>query len=426
MQQSPPHLPGRGWFALPLFVRIAIGLAVGLVVGASLHGLWHGPVDSPRWLRGTAYALDQTAGMVLRLLNAVAFPLILLAVVRGIMTTEVKGAGRLTWLLVSNMTVAILIGLAVANVVRPGRNAPPPTADTAPESIRKHADPLGELLGELPNSLVKPLVENNAVGVVVIALAFGVAGRRLSPAHRATATAGVSALFEWVIIVLHWILELVPLAVAARVAFELTTKGFAPFASLGLFVVSVIAALLLQACFYLLRVWVRSWVTPRHLLAGTKDALVMAFSTGSSTATMPLAYECMTARVGVRPESASMGVMVGGGFNHDGTALYEAMSALFVAQALQMHLSLGQQLLTIVTSMVAAVGAAGIPEAGLVTMTMVFNAVGLPVAAVGLLLPVDWFLDRCRTAINVMGDTSVACLLDGKTRPAEPTGPAAV
>ncbi len=151
----------------------------------------------------------------------------------------------------------------------------------------------------------------------------------------------------------------------------------------------------------------------------------MAFSTGSSVATMPLTYECMTNRVGLKPESSSLGVLVGGNFNHDGTALYEAMSALFVAQALGIHLSMPQQMMVVVTSMVAAVGAAGIPEAGLVTMTLVFNAVGLPVAQVAMLLPVDWFLDRCRTAINVMGDTSVACLLDGTKAPARADAPAA-
>jgi DAACS family dicarboxylate/amino acid:cation (Na+ or H+) symporter len=158
-------------------------------------------------------------------------------------------------------------------------------------------------------------------------------------------------------------------------------------------------------------------VKPLDVIRGMRDALVMAFSTGSSTATMPVTYACLTEKVGVRQESASMGALVGANFNNDGTALYEAMSALFVAQLLGQHLSLGQQLIIVVTSIIASVGAAGIPEAGLVTMTLVFSAVGLPIEYIGLLLTVDWFLDRCRTAINVLGDVNVSCLLDGKTRP---------
>ena len=112
-----------------------------------------------------------------------------------------------------------------------------------------------------------------------------------------------------------------------------------------------------------------------------------------------------------------MGALVGANFNNDGTALYEAMAALFIAQMIGQHLTFAQQLIIVVTSIIASVGAAGIPEAGLVTMTLVFSAVGLPIEYIGFLLTVDWFLDRCRTTINVLGDVNVSCLLDGKTAP---------
>jgi len=177
----------------------------------------------------------------------------------------------------------------------------------------------------------------------------------------------------------------------------------------------VLLALLLQTAYYLTRVRLGSWVPVRRLLQGTRDALVMAFSTGSSTATMPLTYALLREKVGLREQSASLGALVGANFNNDGTALYEAMSALFVAQLLGMQLTFGEQFMVVLTSVVASVGAAGIPEAGLVTMTMVFNAVGLPTEYIAMLLTVDWFLDRCRTAINVMGDITVSCLLDGRT-----------
>ena len=109
--------------------------------------------------------------------------------------------------------------------------------------------------------------------------------------------------------------------------------------------------------------------------------------------------------------------MVGGTFNHDGTALYEAMAALFIGQMLGQHLAVGEQVKVVIMSVFASVGAAGIPEAGLVTMLAVFSAVNLPTEYIALLLPLDWFLDRCRTAVNVMGDMSVTCMIDGKTAP---------
>ena len=147
-----------------------------------------------------------------------------------------------------------------------------------------------------------------------------------------------------------------------------------------------------------------------------RDALVMAFSTASSTATMPVTYACLREKVGLREQSASLGALVGANFNNDGTALYEAMAAMFIAQMTGHDLTFGQQLLVVLTAIAASVGAAGIPEAGTVTMTLVFNAVGLRSEYIPVLLTVDWFLDRCRTAINIMGDVNVSCLLDGHTR----------
>lgn len=130
---------------------------------------------------------------------------------------------------------------------------------------------------------------------------------------------------------------------------------------------------------------------------------------------MPVTYAVLKDRVGLREQSAGMGALVGANFNNDGTALYEAMAALFIAQMIGMDLSGQQQVMVVLTSIIASVGA-GIPEAGLVTMTMVFTAVGLPVQYIPVLLTVDWFLDRCRTAINVMGDMNVSCLLDGRQK----------
>ena len=135
---------------------------------------------------------------------------------------------------------------------------------------------------------------------------------------------------------------------------------------------------------------------------------------------MPVTYACLTEKVGVREESASMGALVGANFNNDGTALYEAMAALFIAQMIGQDLSITQQLIIVLTSIIASVGAAGIPEAGLVTMTLVFTAVGLPIEYIALLLAVDWFLDRCRTTINVLGDVNISCLLDGRIKQIPP------
>lgn len=399
-ESETPRGPFAFWTGLPLYLRILIGLVLGLVVGVVV-----GPAAKP---------LEWPARLVLRVLGALAPALILVAVVRAIMTASIEGkvALRLFGLLGLNTLVAILIGLGVANVLRPGDGAQLGAPAAAP---KVHADVITQLLDNVPDSLLRPLVENKVIGVVLIALTFGFAARKLAARERETAERLVAVGFDSVLIVLSWVIAFVPLAVFGKVASIVGTSGFKPFVALGWFVLAVLIALALQAVYYLTRIRLGSWVRPRPLLVALRDALVMAFSTASSTVTMPLTYDRLR-RVGLRERSASLGALVGSNFNNDGTALYEAMAALFVAQMLGVELSFTQQALVVLTSVIASVGAAGIPEAGLVTMTLVFSAVKLPIEYIALLLTVDWFLDRVRTMINVMGDVNVACLLDGKTQ----------
>jgi DAACS family dicarboxylate/amino acid:cation (Na+ or H+) symporter len=308
--------------------------------------------------------------------------------------------------------VAVVIGLVTANVIRPGRHANLGRPEGAPKI---HGDVVTQLLDNIPSSLLGPFVDNRVIGVVLIAVAFGVAARSLDAEKRKTAESLSSLAFASLLAVLSWVIAFVPFAVFGKVASIVGTNGFRPFVSLGFFVVAVIVALLLQTAYYLTRVRLGSWVRPLHLLNGVRDALVMAFSTASSTVTMPVTYDRLRHKVGLRERSAGLGALVGSNFNNDGTALYEAMAALFIAQMLNVELTLLQQIMVVLTSVIASVGAAGIPEAGLVTMTLVFTAVNLPPEYIALLLTVDWFLDRCRTVVNLLGDTNVACLLDGKT-----------
>ncbi len=408
MQQ--PNTQQRGvlrilswWHATPLYLRILTAVALGVLTGVLL-GDKAGPLQIP-------------SKLVLRVLGALAPPLILLAIIQALMRAQLVGrqAMRLVILLVTNTLVAIAIGLLVANTIRPGRWTEVVPQAAAEKAAEAH-DPLSLFLESVPKSMLGPFSDDGKVmSVIFLAVAFGIALRGVRHHEVHTVEDLITVALNSLITVLHWIIDVVPLAVFGIVASIVGVKGFSDFIALGGFVLSVLLALSLQTAYYLTRVRLGSWVPVRKLLAGTRDALVMAFSTGSSTATMPVTYALLREKVGLREQSASLGALVGSNFNNDGTALYEAMSALFVAQLLGMQLTLGQQFMVVLTSVVASVGAAGIPEAGLVTMTMVFNAVGLPTEYIAMLLTVDWFLDRCRTAINVMGDITVSCLLDGTT-----------
>lgn len=407
-ESATPSRDRLAWYRrTPLYIRILLSLALGIVAGE---------------LMGSRAAVFKPfSDIVLQLLRLLATPLILVAVVHALMKADVSGrtGARLFFFLITNTVAAILIGLAVANVIRPGHwahLAPPETA-----LVATPFNPVHDLLDKVPANLVDPFLHNEIISIIIVAVALGTALRIVRGRQLAEGKTGYRGLenfldtaFQCVMVMLHWIFDLVPLAVFAVVARTVGTSGIRPLLSMGVFVVAVLVALALQSVFYLVRLRFGSWVRPGRFLAGGSDALMMAFSTASSAATLPVTYSAVKDKMKVREASAGLGVMVGGTFNHDGTALYEAMAALFIGQALGQHLGLGQQILVVFMAILASVGAAGIPEAGLVTMLAVFSAVHLPTEYIPLLLPLDWFLDRCRTAINVMGDMTVTCLLDGK------------
>ncbi len=415
---AAPNGPFAWYQRTPLYLRIVAALILGVFAGLRL-GHW-------------AVHLAPFSSVVLRLLGALATPLIFVAVIRALVQAKVSGrtGARLLFLLFLNTTVAILIGLLIANTVQPGIHTHGVTALHGP--TQEPFDPVKDLLGKLPGSVLKPLADNDIMAVIIIALAVGAGLRKVREqvlhieAERNALVlleAFLDAGFRLIMVVLHWVLELIPFAVFCVVASNVGKEGLKTFQPMFWFVMAVMSALALQAVYYLFRVRFASWVRPGEFLSAGAEALWTAFSTASSAATLPVTFRCMRDKLGVREESASLGVMVGGAFNHDGTALYEAMSALFISQILGRHLGLSEQLIVVFMSILASVGAAGIPEAGTVTMLAVFNAVHLPIEYIPMLLVVDWFLDRCRTAINVMGDMSVTCILDGRQRPAAATSP---
>jgi Na+/H+-dicarboxylate symporter len=448
---EPPNAvdkPSPSWLELwqrtPLYLRILAGCVLGVLIGLAisyLEALFAQVGGRFAWWTAERMTLpfELPGKLVLRVLGALATPLVFVAIVQALMHAEIpkRAAGRLVYLLLLNTLVAIAIGLTVANVLRPGRWMPLQTpqatetqstetnsaqSSSAPQVKTLAFNPVDAIVDNVPRSLLGPFGDGGRViPVILLALAFGIALRRLKSRPVATLADVVEVAFQSLLVILHWVVEVIPLAVLGILASIIAREGFGSLLALGGFIVAVLLALMLQTVYYLVRIRLLSWCRPWEVLRGVRDALVMAFSTASSTATMPVTYGALRNNVGLRERSASLGALVGANFNNDGTALYEAMAALFISQLIGHDLSTGQQILIVATSVIASVGAAGIPEAGIVTMTLVFTAVELPTEYIALLLPVDWFLDRCRTTVNVLGDVNVSCLLDGKVR--EEKGP---
>ncbi len=335
-----------------------------MALGALLGVLWPHVTEV---FRGPSKAL---MGLVQMLAAPVAF----FAITHALAGAKIeKGkAPRLIILLATNTCVAILIGMTVANTLQPGtrRTVTAEQQQQVNQEKARHAaeleqagnaaksatagDSVGQILGRLPKSLLGPFTDGGSViGVIVLALLLGLALRQVSPDPAATVRV-LKTFMDAFITILHWVVQLVPLIVMGVVAEEVAANGFSSFFSLIWLIVAVLLALALQFCYYMIRVKLGSWVRPRDLVKGCRDALAMAFSTSSSTATMPVTYECLVANVKVRESSANLGALVGANFNNDGTALYEAMAALFTAQLLGFHLPWDSQLVIVLCAMAAS------------------------------------------------------------------------
>jgi len=413
------------WQKLPLYLRTLIGMILGAAVGL--------------WLGVDAAALAKPGSILMGLLQMLAAPVAFFAIVHALAGAKIeKGkTPQLITLLITNTVMAILIGLLIANLIQPGKRKAlqeserigieqqavqlKDTISEAGKSAKETQviDSFYHILEKLPKTVLGPFTDGNVLGVIILAILLGLALRKVSPDIHATTTT-VKVFMDAFLAILHWVVQLVPFIVFGVVAAEVGKNGLSSFISLVWLIVAVLAALSLQFLYYMIRVSLQSWVSPRLLIHHCRDALVMAFSTASSTATMPVTYECLRANLKLRKQSANLGALVGANFNNDGTALYEAMAALFIAQLIGVELGLTQQLVVVICAMAASIGAAGIPSSGLLTMTLVLTAVNLPLEFSLLLIPIDWFLDRFRTMINVCGDLCVACVIDGKHPETEP------
>lgn len=222
------------------------------------------------------------------------------------------------------------------------------------------------------------------------------------------------------------VIRIVPLAVFGLVAHLVSRSGLEPFKALWVFLVVVLLGMGIHVLgYYPMAAHFRAGMSPRRFLRGGADAVITGLSTNSSLATVPVTLNCLTQKMGVSDASARLSACMGTNFNNDGITLYEAMAALFLAQACGFELGLTQQATVVLAALMAGIGVAGVPEVGLIVLPVVLGAAGLPeatiAAAVPLLVGIDWLLARVRSGVNVMSDLTVAVLLDGK-RPAGAAG----
>ncbi|MDX8403985.1 MAG: dicarboxylate/amino acid:cation symporter [Mariprofundaceae bacterium] len=393
-----------------------------LLLWMMLTGIVAGFVSSYIWGESMT-AVGWMGEFFLTALKMMIVPLVAASIITGVTGLgDIRKLGRLGGISVAYYActtfIAVCIGLLMANLWQPGVGV---SLGDLGEPVRKVGD-VG--LTDLILSLVHPNIiaaaaDMKLLPIIVFCICFAAAistlGERGEPVIRF-----FDGLNEGMMKLVEWLMWLAPIGVFALIAARLGSAGggeafFAQLAGLAKYAMAVISGLLAHSVVLCLLLVVLARRQVKEYLGHMATALLTAFSTASSSATMPLTME------GVKnadvPKSARRFVIpLGATINMDGTALYEAVAVLFIAQAMGIDLTFGQQALVLVTATMAAIGAAGIPEAGLVTMVIVLEAVGLPLEGIGLILAIDWFLDRCRTTVNVFGD-SVGAAVVGKLYP---------
>jgi Na+/H+-dicarboxylate symporter len=441
------HSPPRQRLHVPLYIRVLIGVILGAGLGMAFE-------KRPIVLGIENKDLGQIGLLVIKLLRALAAPLILFAILDAFARTRISArrGGKLIFICVVNVSVAMVIGLTIMNTLRPGDQWKGHLSEMRqavgakgmeqkkaedPEAPGVTLNPVKNLAYYVPSSFVRPFFYNNVITIVLAGLLGGAALRRVKDRQRElgqdsvrTVERFVEAVYQILVQMLEWVILLVPFAVFGVVAEVVGKSGLEVFKILGTFLTTVLLGLAMHSLiYYPLVAWLWGRKTPREYIGKGADAILTGLSTNSSLATVPVTLKCLR-RMGVSEQSARLSACVGTNLNNDGITLYEAMAALFLAQAVGLNLGLPQQLIVVFASIMAGAGIAGIPEAGLIVLPLVLAAAGLPEAAVAiaipLIIPVDWIIARCRSGVNVMSDMLVAILLDRGRRPEEIEGDGAV
>lgn len=392
-----------------LNTQILVGVLAGILLGLGVGRLG----EESDTGRVVLYLADLMGTLFIDLLKMVMIPLIFTSIAAGVANLRAHRQMHKVWkatlgFFVFSMALAIILGLAAANLIRPGEGLQLAMFKDEMQDFQAGQLPLSGFFAQLIHSLfqnpIAALAQGNILAVVVSALLLGIAlvvgGERY-----ANILMLLQELLELMLMLVGWIMRLAPLGIMALLLKLAATQDEALLGMLIEFIVVVIVTTLLHGVVVLpLILYLVTGMSPLKFWRGAREALITAFATSSSSATLPVTLRCVEQHLHVKRDIAGFVVPLGATLNMDGTALYEALAALFVANLAGIELNLIQQVIVFFTAMLAAMGAPGIPSAGMVTMVLVLQSVGLPAEAIAILLPVDRLLDTFRTAVNVEGD----------------------
>ena len=366
--------------------------------------------------------------LFLNALKMLIVPLILSSIITGIAGVGESGAmgrlgGKTLLYYMSTSLFAILVGLLLVNIVAPGIVDGKPAGDMLPisEDIdavaervegRGVGDVVDIFLRMVPTNIVAAAAEGQMLGLIFFSLLFGYFMTRIEGQPRQVLKDFWQGMYDVMIKITEWVMLFAPVGVFALVAKVVASTGFAAFEPLLAFFLTVLAALAVHFLIVLpLLLFLVGRVNPWLHYRAMAPALLTSFSTASSSATLPITMDCVNRNAGVSTRTTSFVLPLGATVNMDGTALYECVAAIFIAQAFGLQLGFAEQFTVVLIALLTSIGVAGIPAASLVAITIILGAIGLPLEAVGLILAVDRVLDMCRTSVNIFSDSCGAVII---------------
>ncbi|WZL88970.1 dicarboxylate/amino acid:cation symporter [Salinimicrobium sp. 3283s] len=409
---------------LALHWQILLGMAAGVIFALLMTNFSWGAEFISDWIK-------PFGNIFINALKLIAVPLILASLIKGI--SDLKDISKLSQMgtrtiliYVATTVIAVTIGLVMVNVIEPGAAIAEDTRNDlitsyegdanvriADAQRQKEAGPLQALEDLVPGNIFAAASDNgNMLQVIFFAIFFGI-GLILIPEETAKP---VKAFFDGFNEVILKLIDLIMLAApygvfALLAALVVESPSSDLFAALAMYAVTVLVGLALMIGVYMMLVWIFTGRTPSFFENGIAPAQLLAFSTSSSAATLPVTMERTEEHLGVHEEVTSFVLPIGATINMDGTSLYQAVAAVFIAQAFGMDLSIGAQLGIIATATLASIGSAAVPGAGMVMLVIVLAQAGIPEAGLALIFAVDRPLDMCRTMVNVTGDAAVSMMV---------------
>jgi Na+/H+-dicarboxylate symporter len=409
-----------------LWAKVLVGMVAGVVVGILL-GPSVGWVP-PRWATPIGEWLALPGLLFLSVIQMIVVPLVVAAVIRGIASSsdveQLKRGGALLGIYFLATTVlATVLGIAIGAVFRPGAYVDPDIARGLTQESVSSVAPLegggldlqslpGELISLLPVNPLGAMVEGEMLQVVIFSLLLGITLLGLKPETSKPLLELMGSLQAVCMAIVGSVMRLAPYAVFGMLARVMINTGVGVLVGLGAYVASVLFGMLVLLGVFLAIAMVLGGQSPGRFLAHIRDAQLLAFSTDSSAATMPLSIQTAEEKLGVRPSIAQLVMPIGASVNMGGTALYQGLATMFMAQLFGIDLPLSSLLAVVVTALGASIGAPATPGVGIVVLATVLQASGIPLAGLALILGVDQVLERVRCVLNVTGDLVAAVVMD--------------